>query len=451
VISGLPSGSSQSYVNPRVVPGSTSSRGTTATSDRGNWRPNTRQALPTESVTTPNRLSQSDLNRFFRDRSNRGTTSEVPGNVTSGGIDATRTRGTFDSLRRRTQNNAPNSDAGGQTTGGAVGGISGDRARDRFRNQQNATTGATPGANETTVGATSGNRGQFRPDRRGSFDGVRLDDDARRRIAEHRHTAATHVRHDWHRRFDRNRHDHDIPFRADWWRKHHRHDQHRHDAFHHHVVHDHHVHRPYYWWRPCTVPTVTAWFTFGWPRVYYWNYGPGEYIYCHNNVVYVNGNWFAPAPVYYRHTVLLAQSAPELTPQQAAATEWLPLGVWALVPEGQAESNLLVQIAVTPEGVLGGTVFNQATGQNYPLEGMVDHETQRAAWTFVDERNQRVTMETGIFNFTRPEATILTHFGPEQIEVWQMVRLDQPENGAQQAPAANGAVPALPAPAGGVQ
>ena len=101
----------------------------------------------------------------------------------------------------------------------------------------------------------------------------------------------------------------DVPFRNDWWN---RHDQWR---------HDNHWRRnyaffnvgfgPYYWWGWATGPRISAWFDYGWGlpywgSPYYWGYGPGSYIYCYNDVIYVNGRWFEPAPLYYRQTVNLA-------------------------------------------------------------------------------------------------------------------------------------------------
>ena len=114
--------------------------------------------------------------------------------------------------------------------------------------------------------------------------------------------------------------------------------------------------RPFFWWDWCSAPVLTTWCGFSWGTPYYWDYGPGEYINCYNDVIYVNGRWFEPAPLYYRQTVLLAQSAPDLTPEQALQAEWLPLGVFAVSRDGVVDNNTLVQLAVTKEGVIGGTV-----------------------------------------------------------------------------------------------
>ena len=90
---------------------------------------------------------------------------------------------------------------------------------------------------------------------------------------------------------------------------------------------------------------------------------------------------------------------------------------------------------MTGEGLIGGTILSQATGQSYELSGTVDRQTQRAVWSYEDGQQHRVVMETGIYNLTKPQTTALVHFGPERMEVWQVVRLEQPTLDAAQPPA----------------
>jgi hypothetical protein len=169
------------------------------------------------------------------------------------------------------------------------------------------------------------------------------------------------------------------------------------------------------------------WFDYGWSTPYYWDYGHGEYIYHDDGVVYVNGQWYQPAPVFYENTVELIEEAPALTVEQAAQVEWLPLGVFAVTREGQAEADLMVQLAVTQEGIIGGTVHDQASNLTFQVEGTVEKDTQRAVWSYTNDRSQRILMETSVFNLTQPEATGLVHYSPENIQVIELVRLEAPE------------------------
>jgi hypothetical protein len=141
----------------------------------------------------------------------------------------------------------------------------------------------------------------------------------------------------------------------------------------------------------------------------------------------VNGRWYQPAPVFYDRTVQIVERAPDLTAEEAAQLEWLPLGVFAVTPDGQAQADVLVQLAVTQDGVIGGTAFDQRSGAASPVEGMVDRDTQRAVWSYNDANNKRIVMETSIYNLTQPEATGLVHYGPDDMRVVELVRLEQPE------------------------
>ena len=42
---------------------------------------------------------------------------------------------------------------------------------------------------------------------------------------------------------------------------------------------------------------------------------------------------------------------------------------------------MYLQLAVSKQGVINGTLQNTATDSVQPIEGMVDKDTQRAAWT----------------------------------------------------------------------
>jgi hypothetical protein len=238
---------------------------------------------------------------------------------------------------------------------------------------------------------------------------------------------AWQVRDRWRDRWGDRWHDHDwddwhdFPFHVGWWGGNHWHG--------HHWDHWGHLHHgdPWYWWTWAAAPLLFNHFDYGWHTPYYWDYGPGEYIYYDDGVVYVNGEWYQPAPVFYENTVEVIEEAPVLTEEQAAQAEWLPLGVFAVTREGRADADLMVQLAVTQEGIVGGTVHDQTSGLTYQVEGTVEKDTQRAVWSYTNDRNQRIIMETSVFNLTQPAATGLVHYGPEDIQVIEFVRLEAPE------------------------
>ena len=204
--------------------------------------------------------------------------------------------------------------------------------------------------------------------------------------------------------------------------------------------------RPYYWWGWSSAPILDSWCGFGWNTPYYWDYGPGEYIYCNNGVVFVNGSWYEPAPVFYQQTLKLIDQAPVITEEVAAQVDWLPLGVFALTPDGQNQANVLAQLAVTKDGVIGGTVFDQAAGKSYTVQGTVDKNSQRAVWSYTNDQNVRIVMETSVNNLTQNESTGLVHYGPNEQKVVEIVRLQDPgsDQPAEQLPPGTVPPPSLP-------
>jgi hypothetical protein len=107
--------------------------------------------------------------------------------------------------------------------------------------------------------------------------------------------------------------------------------------------------------------------------------------------------------------------------------------------DGVVDKNMLVQLAVTKDGVISGTVLNQATGATFDVAGSVDKQTQRAAWTYVDETGKKIAMETSVFNLTQSESTALLQKGPADMQVVELVRLEEPKADADAAAAAGAA------------
>jgi hypothetical protein len=249
--------------------------------------------------------------------------------------------------------------------------------------------------------------------------------------------------HDDHGQWGHGRWDDDdhFPFASSWWAGHRRH----HAPFHVYWRDRRWRDQPFYWWNSCSAPVLTTWIRFGWNYPCYWDYGPGEYITYYNNTVYVDNQRYATALDYYAQVRNLARSVPTLTQDQLAAIEWLPLGVFAVTRPSSNQANELLQLAVSKDGILSGTLLDQRTGQARPLQGMVEQTTQKAAWCFADSRTDALVVETSLYNLTEPECTALAHLDAVNTEVWQLVRLEQPQPPAGQvgapAPAAQPAVP----------
>ncbi len=129
-----------------------------------------------------------------------------------------------------------------------------------------------------------------------------------------------------------------------------------------------------------------------------------------------------PAPAqYYDQASALAGAGSQAQPGNS---DWLPLGVFALTPAGQKQSTVTVQLAVDKQGLVRGNYTDTFSGQPVPIQGAVDKDTQRVAWTVGD--NKTDVFEAGLYNLTKPEAPVLVHFGKDRTEQWLLVRLQQP-------------------------
>jgi len=200
---------------------------------------------------------------------------------------------------------------------------------------------------------------------------------------------------------------------------------------------------PYsYWWGYPSWGGLQSWFPYyGWNTPYYYGYGPGGNIVYNGGTVYMNDVPIATAADYAASAAEIAAVPTPSNPD--AAVDWLPLGTFALSEsDTDKDPSRVIQLAVDKEGIISGTMHNKATNQTFPVQGRVDKETQRVAFTIGDAKD--VVFETGIYNLTQQQTPVLVH-GDGREETYLLLRLELPKDGAA-APATGAAV--TPAPAG---
>ena len=84
-----------------------------------------------------------------------------------------------------------------------------------------------------------------------------------------------------------------------------------------------------------------------------------------------------------------------------------------------------MQLVISKQGVISGTLKNTLTGKTQQLEGAADKQSQRVAWGVVGQ--QRPIMETGLSNLTQDASPALIHFDDGQTQQWLMVRIPEPK------------------------
>jgi len=102
---------------------------------------------------------------------------------------------------------------------------------------------------------------------------------------------------------------------------------------------------------------------------------------------------------------------------------WMPLGVFALLPPGQTEAHVMLQLSVNQQRVVQGTWFDLLTEATHPVRGSIDPETRQTAWTV--GAAERVVYQTDLSSLTGDEVPLRVHFGDRQTQQWTMVRIEQ--------------------------
>ncbi|WP_146576866.1 mu-protocadherin- cell-suface protein [Neorhodopirellula pilleata] len=217
-------------------------------------------------------------------------------------------------------------------------------------------------------------------------------------------------------------------FRPDWWARH----QFRCSGWHYFYSY---ANYPYtYWWGTPTYTDVTSWFTWNapaasWQQPAYYDYGTGGNVTYQDNSVYISGNEIASADEFAESAATLATVPAPENLETAENSQWLPLGTFALTTDpDDVDPTRIVQLAVNKEGIVSGTIYNKETDQTQAIQGRVDKETQRVALRIGESED--VIAETGLYNLTQDEASVLVHFGTETQDTYLLVRLPAPEESA---------------------
>jgi hypothetical protein len=136
---------------------------------------------------------------------------------------------------------------------------------------------------------------------------------------------------------------------------------------------------------------------------------------CASDLAYIDPNTIEPTP----------------------ADGWKPLGTFSVaISQDEQNPPRVMQLAVNQEGVISGTILNRTSDKLYTVQGRVDSDTQRVAFTIGDDPN--VVLETGLYNLTLDETPVLVHFGENRTDTYLFVRLDEPAAQQAQAPPSPG-------------
>ncbi|MEO8163998.1 MAG: hypothetical protein ABI619_01250 [Betaproteobacteria bacterium] len=173
-------------------------------------------------------------------------------------------------------------------------------------------------------------------------------------------------------------------------------------------------------WRACTWGSAASYCGYYESPPVYYDYGNN--VTYQDNSVYVNGDNVGTTEQYYDQAANLATTGAQANAPSDG--DWLPLGVFGLTKPDQTQAVATIQLAVNKQGVIRGNYTDANTDKTKLVQGSVDKQSQRAAFTVGD--NTTNIVETGLYNLTKDEAPALIHLGKDRTEQWLLVRLKQP-------------------------
>jgi hypothetical protein len=153
----------------------------------------------------------------------------------------------------------------------------------------------------------------------------------------------------------------------------------------------------------------------------YYNYG--DNVTYQDDNVYYGDQVFATQDEYAQQATQIADTGRQDQPSQDE--KWQPLGVFAMIKGDETTSNDIFQLALNKDGVLRGNYYNTASDSTQPVYGSLDKKGQRIAWTIGDKKDP--VYETGLYNLTQDETTMLVHLGKDGTEQYKLFRVEQQE------------------------
>ena len=105
----------------------------------------------------------------------------------------------------------------------------------------------------------------------------------------------------------------------------------------------------------------------------------------------------------------------------ASDADWLPLGVFAVAPQGSSQSHVYQQLAVNRKGGIKGTSYDAISGTSQPIEGTIDRTSSTASWT-VGTNGSRFTAPIRAFTSEPRTVSVVSAGQSRSLELMPMQR-----------------------------
>ena len=131
---------------------------------------------------------------------------------------------------------------------------------------------------------------------------------------------------------------------------------------------------------------------------------------------------YTSATVYETTPAEAAQQATDLAQSGAGevpdTTQWKPIGVYAFRSVKNSEATRLLQLAVSPEGIVRGSHYDLISGEVANVSGAVDRNQLRVSWTIGEAG--KVVFESSLSELTKPDGQVTAHFPDGQTAAWKI-------------------------------
>ncbi len=176
------------------------------------------------------------------------------------------------------------------------------------------------------------------------------------------------------------------------------------------------------WYSGATWPRIVVWLPWAWSRpIYYYYETDGDVYYSTTE----DFSYLIPVDskeLFIEQAIRIANARYPISKQQS---DWMPLGMFAFALENDSSDTpkRYISLAISKEGAVSGAYFDTANNTMLEIHGGIDPESQRIAWKLGG--NDWPIMETGLFNLTKDESTLLIHTSGHTTETQVLIRLDK--------------------------
>lgn len=101
-------------------------------------------------------------------------------------------------------------------------------------------------------------------------------------------------------------------------------------------------------------------------------------------------------------------------------SEWMQIGVYALLQGNQTDAARMIQLAVNKDGVLRGSHYDLLSDETQTIQGAIDKKTQLAAWT-IGEAGQ-VVFQSTLDGLTQEKSKATAYFPNGKSGSWLLAQ-----------------------------